>query len=76
MTQDTTHPEPASFTGVPKIEDVMASLATQSIFDLKTLAQTLVTQAQQKAENEDDPGDVALLVTKFYVVWHDETTVE
>ena len=65
--------EPTTFTGVPKLEDVMASLATQSIFDLPTLARKLVAEAQKKAESEDDPGELGFLITKFYVVWHDET---
>ena len=70
-----TQPDPTStFTGVPKLEDVMAALATQSIFDLQTLARKIVAEAQQKAEGENDPGDLAILVHKFYVVWHDETT--
>lgn len=68
-----TRAEPTTFTGVPKVEDVMASLATHSIFDLEALARKLVAEAQAKAESENDPGDVALLITKFYVVWHDET---
>ncbi|MGO4258234.1 hypothetical protein [Marmoricola sp. RAF53] len=65
-------PTSDQFTGVPKVEDVMASLAAHSVFDLEALARKLVLEAQKKAESEDDPGDVAFLITSFYALWHSE----
>jgi hypothetical protein len=70
-----TRPDPTTFTGVPKLEDVMASLAKQSIFDLPTVARKMVDEAQKKAEAENDPGDVGIIVSSHYVIWHSEVEV-
>ncbi|MDN4643136.1 hypothetical protein [Arthrobacter sp. PsM3] len=59
----------AEFTGVPSVEDIMSSLATQSIFDLPTLARRLIQDAETRTENEDSPyvGDMFIHSTYVYV---------
>lgn len=50
----------------------MAALAKQSIFDLPTLARQLVAAAQEQAESENDPEAFDVLISKHYVLMHDD----
>ncbi|MDN4643137.1 hypothetical protein [Arthrobacter sp. PsM3] len=58
--------------GVPSIEDVMAALAKQSIFDLPTLARKIVETSQQHADEENAPSVTDLFVHDTYVLYHSE----
>ncbi len=70
-----TEPDSNTITGVPKVEDVMAALAMQSIFDLQTVARKMVEEAQRRAEDENDPGDLDVLIGRHYVFYHDELPI-
>ncbi|MDQ0821023.1 hypothetical protein QFZ79_003395 [Arthrobacter sp. V4I6] len=56
--------------GVPALEDVMAALAKQSIFDLPTLARKIVETSQEHAEDEDEQSVTDLFVHETYVLYH------
>ena len=63
-------PGSITFTGTPSVEDVMAALAKQSIFDLPSLARQLVESVQERAEAENEPEVIDLIVHDTYVFVH------
>lgn len=69
-------PEPATpvqFTGPSTVEDVMAALAKQSIFDLPTLVGELVKATEEHAGQDDEPDELwDLFVHPNYVLSHTE----
>lgn len=65
--------EPATeiqFTGPSSVEDVMAALAKQSIFDLPTLVRELVKTTEERAGKEDDPVVWDVFISPNYVLQH------
>ncbi|MDQ0821024.1 hypothetical protein QFZ79_003396 [Arthrobacter sp. V4I6] len=62
----------AEFIGTPNVEDVMASLAKQSVFDLPTLARRLIQDAEERTENEDSSYVGEMFVHSSYVYVHKE----
>jgi hypothetical protein len=62
----------AEFIGTPNVEDVMASLAKQSVFDLPTLARRFIQDAEERTENEDSSYVGEMFVHSSYVYVHKE----
>lgn len=57
------------------VEDVMAALARQSVFDLPTLIKQLVETTREKSEKEDDEVFFDFFVHPNYVLQHTSGSV-
>lgn len=72
-------PEPATpvqFTGPTTVEDVMAALAKQSIFDLPTLVGELVKVVEEHAGQDDEPDAFDLYLHPNYFLVHSLEAME
>jgi len=57
-------------TGPSTVEDIMAALAKQSIFDLPSLVRDIVKTTQEHAEEEDEPVVWDFFIHDTYVLQH------
>ena len=70
-----TQPKSVHLGSTPTLEEVMAALAKNSIYDLPALGKEVVAAAQKQAEAENDPAVVNVIVWEgfVYVGGHQKT---
>jgi len=70
-----TKPNSVHLSSTPSLEEVMAALAKNSIYDLPALGKEVVAAAQKQAEVENDPPVFNVIVWEGFVYGggHQET---